>query len=131
MLANAAYAGVVTALGLAILYVLIRLLFIYADNGFPRFNQTEEFMGLNLGATCETGPACTYARYLEDGRGPELVAAGVTDASSFEAFVLHDELNGGLMLILFTVGGSLFGGALRALRSEPVAAPDASSEGSA
>src|SRR3712207_5286351 len=33
--ANSAWAGLVTGASLAILYVVLRLLFVYADNGYP------------------------------------------------------------------------------------------------
>ncbi len=62
--------------------------------------------------TCATGPQCTYERYLESGRGPELAAAGVTDAATFERFVLQEQLNGALTIIGLVAGGALVGGLL-------------------
>ncbi len=124
VLANAAYAGLVTGVGLALLYVVLRLLFIYADTGYPAFNRTDPSTGQPTPPFCATGPACTYERYVAFGRGPELAAAGVTDAASFEPFVLREQLTGGLALIVLTLGGALVGGGIRALRPpEPV--PDA------
>lgn len=117
VLANSAYAGLVTGIGLAVLYVAIRLLFIYADSGYRVPTQGGQL-------SCATGPACTYERYLASGRGPELTAGGVTDGASFEAFVLTEHLSGGLTLLVLSVGGALLAGGLRASRTPP-AAPEA------
>ncbi|MBA3307207.1 MAG: hypothetical protein H0T04_00825 [Chloroflexi bacterium] len=112
VLANSAYAGVVTGIGLALLYVAIRLLFIYADSGYRVDTQGGQL-------SCVPGPACTYERYLAAGRGPELTASGVTDGASFEAFVLSEHLSGGLTLLALSVGGALIAGGLRASRTPP------------
>lgn len=112
VMVDAGYAGLVTGVGLAVMYLGIRLLFIYADSGYRTPAQ-------GGGLTCETGPACTYARYLDAGRGPELTAAGVTDAATFGAFVLREQLGGAATLVVLTLGGSIVGGALRASRRPP------------
>lgn len=114
VLANSAYAGLVTGIGLAVLYVAIRLLFIYADSGYRVESQGGQL-------TCAPGPACTYERYLAAGRGPELTARGVTDASEFESLVLGEHLTGGLTLIALSAGGALLAGGLRASRTPPPA----------
>jgi hypothetical protein len=113
VLSNAAWAGLVTGLALAILYVVLRLLFIYADNGYPEFNRTDA-NGAPIGATCDAGPACTYARYVSAGRAGELAAAGVTDAATFEGYVLREQANGALLLTVATLAGALVGGAIAA-----------------
>lgn len=112
VLTNSVYAGLVTGIGLAVLYVAIRLLFIYADSGYRVESQGGQL-------ACAPGPACTYERYLAAGRGPELEASGVTDAASFEAFVLGEHLAGGLTLIVLSAGGALIAGGLRAWRTPP------------
>jgi hypothetical protein len=121
VLANAILAGAMTGLSLAILYGALRLLFVYADNGYPDFNQPDR-------PACTPGPACTYARYVAAGEGDELAAAGVVDAASFEAYVLREQLNGGLLLVGLTLGGAVVGGAFvagtgRARRAEAAAVP--------
>jgi hypothetical protein len=113
VVSNAAWAGLVTGLSLAILYVVLRLLFIYADNGYPEFNRTDS-RGAPIAATCQAGPACTYARYVSAGRTDELAAAGVTDAATFERYVLGEQANGALLLTLVTLAGALVGGAIAA-----------------
>ena len=109
VMANAAWAGLVTGLGIAVLYVVLRLVFVYGDTGaLPT--------GLNL--DCRTGPECTYTRYLEAGRSGELERAGITSAASFEAALLRELAFVGGALTVLTVGGSLVGGAGRALSSK-------------
>ncbi len=119
--ANAAYAGLVTGLSLALLYGALRLLFIYADNGYPDFNRTAQG-GQVVGAACTPGPDCSYQRYLLLGQAEQLRAFGVTDATSFERYVLQEQLNGALLLIAGTTlpamaGGLIFGAGGRQGRS--------------
>jgi hypothetical protein len=112
VLANALYAGLVTAVSLALLYGGVRLLFVYADSGYRDTGQGGPLV-------CRTGPDCTYQRYLADPvHGPELAAAGVHDAADFERFVLQGQLNGAITIVTLTLGGALMGGAFSALRSE-------------
>jgi hypothetical protein len=110
---NAVYAGLVTAVALVLLYGAIRLLFVYADTGYPDFNRTDRD-GLVIEPTCQVGPACTYARYVRAGQGPELGTLGVTDAASFERYALREQLNGSIALVVLTMGGALAGGAFYA-----------------
>jgi hypothetical protein len=113
VLANAAYAGAVTGVGVAVLYVLIRLVFLYGDGGaLPD--------GTSL--TCPTGPACTYQRYVRAGQADELAALGITDAASLEAATLRELVATGTGLFVLTLGGALLGGAARTFAtSNPVA----------
>jgi hypothetical protein len=105
VIANALYAGLFTALALAVLYAGVRLVFVYADAGYRDGTQGGPIL-------CTTGPQCTYQRYLESGRGQELAAAGVTDADTFERFVLQEQLNGALTIIALVTGGAVVGGLL-------------------
>jgi hypothetical protein len=110
VIVNALYAGAVTALSLVLIYGAIRLIFIYADNGSPDFNRIDS-KGQIVEPTCAVGPACTYARYLKAGRGPELEAFGVRDVASFESYALREQLNGSIALIVLTLGGAIIGAA--------------------
>jgi hypothetical protein len=112
VLANAAYAGLVTAVGLAVLYASIRLLFVYADSGYRDAAQGGQLQ-------CRPGPDCTYQRLLGAGGGPTLEAAGVTDAASFEQLVLREQASGALILIGLITGGALVGGAIKGLGPAP------------
>lgn len=102
LMANGLWAGLVTGIGLAILYAALRLLFVYADSGYRDTAQGGQL-------TCRTGPDCTYQRLLGAGNGPELVAAGVHDADSFAALVLREQLGGAGVLILLTLAGATIG----------------------
>jgi hypothetical protein len=130
-LTDAGYAGLVTALSLALVYAAVRLLFVFADSGYPSYNNTGP-LGEAVGPTCAAGPGCAYQRYVDQAAtdpafAAALAQAGVTDTASFEAFVLRDELDGGLVLVAMVVGGALGGGVFYAVagpakRPEPTPA---------
>jgi hypothetical protein len=89
---------------MAVLLLGIKALFFYADNGYR---------DASLGAPleCSSGPACVYARYLADGRGADLEAAGVTDVDSFTAFYWGQQASTiGTVFVLTLLGG--LGGAV-------------------
>jgi len=110
VLANSAYAGVVTGLGLALLYVVIRLVFIYGDTGsMPDGTRLD----------CSSGPDCIYQRYVTAGQAGELAEIGITDGASLESAVWRELLVTGTGLVLLTVGGSLVGGLGRSFTSPP------------
>jgi hypothetical protein len=114
VLTNSAYAGIVTGLGMAILYVLIRLVFIYGDTG-----------GLPDGTSlrCQMGPDCVYQRLvIEEGREGtvgELAEFGITDAKTLEAFAWRELATTGVTLFTLTLGGALIGGLGRAVSTVP------------
>jgi hypothetical protein len=109
--ANSLYAGVVTGIAIAVLYTVIRLVFLYGDSGaLPD--------GTSL--TCQTGPACTYQRYVELGQAEELAAIGITDGPSYEAAAWREFIANGTGLFALTVGGALIGAVGRSLVSVPV-----------
>lgn len=114
VLANAAWAGLVTGLGLALLYVTLRLVFIYGDTG-----------ALPDGSVlhCRPGPDCIYARYVDAGQAEELAALGVTDGASLEAAAWRELMVTGAGLIVLTLGGSLVGGVIRGFASPPRSMP--------
>jgi hypothetical protein len=116
---NAGFAGLVTGLSLALMYVGLRLLFVYADSGYR-----PETMGGQL--DCDTGPACTYARLVDEGNTADLAEGGITDAASFESAVWRWQGATVLILTLTTLVGALGAAAWRTLRAPPdvaVAAP--------
>jgi hypothetical protein len=112
VLANAAWAGLVTGMSLAIFYAAVRLLFVYFDAGYRPESQGGQI-------DCARGPECVYMRYVEEGRGDELAAAGVTDAAGFEGAMLGEQLDGALLLTGLTLAGAIGAGAVRALRRPP------------
>jgi hypothetical protein len=94
-------AGLITGLSLAVLYVLIRLLFLYLDNGFRAGGPPY---------VCSLGPECGYQRALDE---PSLRAAldeaGVHDAAGYAAYFLESQALGGAALLVLVLGGSLAG----------------------
>jgi hypothetical protein len=105
VLVNGLFAGLVTGLTTAVLLLGVKALFFFADNGYRD-------PGLGGSLTCGTGAECVYARYLDLGRGPELAAAGVTDAGSFTTFYWTAQLQSAGMLIVLTTLGGLGGAAI-------------------
>jgi hypothetical protein len=104
ILANGLVAGLVTAASMALLLLGVKALFFYADTGYR---------DASLGAPleCSPGPECVYARYLADGRGPDLEAAGVTDTASFTGLYWSQQFAAGAAVFGLTLV-SAFGGAL-------------------
>lgn len=99
ILANAIYAGLLTGVTYALLLLGIKALFFFADDGYR-----DASAGGRL--ECTSGAECVYERYVADGRGDELEAAGVTDVDSFTSFYWGQQLqSAGLMIALTTVGG--------------------------
>ena len=108
----------------AVLLLAIKALFFYADNGFRD-------PGLGGPISCRVGAECVYQRYLDDGRGPEFVAAGVTDAGSFTRFYWSEQFgSAGTILVLTTLGGA-GGAALYGVFRPKAAAPAGAGAGTA
>jgi hypothetical protein len=118
LFANAGFAGFVTGLSLALMYVGIRLLFIYADSGYR-----PEPMGGQL--DCAMGPDCYYARLVDEGEGASLAAEGIVDAAALER-AIWVELGGWLVILTgLTLTGALAAATWRAVRTPPAGAmPD-------
>ena len=94
-----------TGLTAALLLILIKGIFFYADSGFRDPGQGGQI-------TCQTGAECVYQRYLEAGRGAELATAGVHDAGSFTAFYWQEQFGTAGTLVLLTTLGALGGAAI-------------------
>ena len=109
VLANAVYAGVVTGVGIAVLYVAIRLVFIYGDSGA---------LPDGTASAAGPGPDCIYAALRGRGQADELAGLGITDGPSLEAAAWRELMATGLGLIVLTAAGSVIGGVARSL-SEP------------
>jgi hypothetical protein len=102
-LASGLVGGLITGLSLAVLYVLIRLLFLYLDNGFRAGGPPY---------VCALGPECGYQRALDE---PSLRAAldeaGIYDAAGYTAYFLEGQALGGATLLVLVLGGALAGAA--------------------
>ena len=105
ILANALWAGLVTALTWALLLLAVKAIFFVADDGYRDISQGGSI-------ECAGGADCVYARYLAEGRGEDLEAAGVTDVESFTAFYWGQQLQTAGLLAVMVMGGSLGGGLL-------------------
>jgi len=103
VLGDGLVAGLMTGLALAVFYVLIRLLFLYLDNGFRAGGPPY---------SCASGPECSYQRALDE---PALRAAleeaGVQDAAGYTAYFLEGQGIGGAALLVLVLGGALVGAA--------------------
>lgn len=102
LLANAAFAGVVTGLSLAVLLLGVKALFFLADDGYRD-------PGLGGRLTCTPGADCVYQRYLVD-QSAALRSAGVTDAATFGSFYWAQQWSTAGLLLTVTTGSALAGG---------------------
>ena len=127
VLLNAAYAGLVTGIGIAVFYVVIRMVFLYGDSGYPIFNRTDPVTHLSIPPYCESGPDCTYRRLLaleEAGGTPDVLASiGITDAKSMESALWRELAVTGTGLVLLTLGGAVIGGVARTFGKMPTSLP--------
>ncbi|HEX6945202.1 MAG TPA: hypothetical protein VF196_03345, partial [Casimicrobiaceae bacterium] len=103
VIANALFAGLVTGLSLAVLYLAVKGLFFMADDGYR-----DASAGGRL--TCETGPDCVYQRYLAFHGAEVLEAQGVSDVDTFTQFYWTQQLSQAGSFLALSLGGSLIGG---------------------
>jgi len=123
IVANGMFAAAVTAATLAVLYLGIKALFFFADDGYR-----DASVGPPL--VCQSGAGCVYARYTADpDLGPRLRSAGVADVDAFTSFYWTEQSsNAGYVLVLALVGGlggTLAYGVTRPGRRRPGEATDA------
>jgi hypothetical protein len=111
IIVNGLFSGLVTGLTVAILLLLIKAIFFYADSGYPDFNRADG-NGNVIPPSCQPGADCVYQRYLAADRGDDLAAAGVTDVSSFTGFYWSEQFGTAETIILMTTLGGLGGAAL-------------------
>ncbi|MEO8571633.1 MAG: hypothetical protein ABI553_08005 [Chloroflexota bacterium] len=127
ILVNGVFAGVATGMTLAVLLLLIKAIFSYADSGYPDFNRVDK-AGHPIPPNCQPGPDCTYQRYLAAGRGPDLQAAGVSDAGSFTTLYWADQFGtAGTIVFVTTLGGLGGAGLYGVFRPKAQAVAEASS----
>jgi hypothetical protein len=112
IVANAAFAGLVTGLTMAAFLLVVKALFFFGDNGYPDFNRVDAQTRQPVPPTCESGAGCVYARYVANGDGPELAAAGITDAASFTTFYWGQQASSSGTVLVLTLLGGLGGGIL-------------------
>jgi hypothetical protein len=112
IVANALAAGVATAVAMAALLLVIKVLFFFGDTGYPDFNRVDANSHQVVPPLCDNGAGCVYARYLAQGSGPELTAAGISDVGGFTAFYWRQQLSAAGTVFVLTIAGALGGGVL-------------------
>lgn len=117
IIANGLYAGVLTAVTLALCFLLTKWVFFTADNGF----RTEADGGP---LSCETGADCVYQRYLAAGQGSALEEAGITNVDEFTAFYWQEQLGTAATVFVLGVLGGLGGAGIYGI-ARPRSRPDA------
>jgi hypothetical protein len=128
ILRNGVFAGLVTGLTTALLLLLLKAVFFYADTGYPDFNRVDA-SGQPIPPSCQTGADCVYRRYVALGRDAELRAAGATDGASFGALYWNQQFAVAGALLLATTAGGLGGAAMYgALRPKPTPQDRAASQ---
>jgi len=103
VLLNALYAGLITGITYAVLFLGVKALFFNLDAGYR-----DASMGGPI--SCTTGADCVYQRYFASPQGPELASHGVVDAASFSAFYWSQQLSTAGMTFVLSVGGAVAGG---------------------
>ena len=112
IVANAAFAGLVTGLTMAAFILVVKALFFFGDGGYPDFNRIDPKTREAVAPFCDSGAGCVYARYLAHGDGPQLAAAGITDASRFTAFYWGQQASAAGTVLVVTLVGGVGGGVL-------------------
>lgn len=119
ILRNGVFAGFVTGLATALLILILKAIFFFADTGYPDFNRVDA-AGQPFPPYCQTGADCVYQRYVALGRDADLRAAGATDGVSFGALYWNQQFTVAGALLLVTTAGGLGGAAMYgALRPKP------------
>src|SRR6478752_630956 len=111
LISNGLTAAVATGLTMAVLILLFKALFFFADGGYPDFNRVDKD-GNTIPPSCQTGADCVYSRYVAAGRGPDLAAAGAVDASTFTGFYWSEQFRTAATVFVLTVVGGVGGAVL-------------------
>ncbi len=127
---NAAFAGLVTGLTMAAFLIVVKSLFFFADGGYPDFNRVDPNTHAVVAPFCDAGASCVYARYLAQGDGPALGAAGITDVATFTSLYWGQQFSAAGTVLVLTLAGGIGGGLLYGT-FRPKAAPAAGSTSSA
>lgn len=116
ILVNGAYAGLLTALTLALSFLGTKWIFFSADSGYRSAADGGPI------AACVTGADCVYQRYLAEDKGPEFEAAGITNVDEFTAFYWREQSGtAGTVFVLGLLGG--LGGAAAFGMARPRSGP--------
>jgi hypothetical protein len=117
ILANGLYAGLLTAVTLALCFLGTKAIFFTADNGYRSAADGGPIAG------CQTGADCVYQRYLAEGKGPDFEAAGIMNVDDFTAFYWGEQLGTAVTVFVLGVLGGLGGAAIYGIARPKAAAP--------
>lgn len=115
IVSNAVAAGAATGVTMAALLLVIKVLFFFGDSGYPDFNRVDPDTHQVIPPLCDAGAGCVYARYVAQGSGPELTAAGIGDVSAFTGFYWAQQLSAAGTVLALTLAGAIGGGILYGL----------------
>jgi hypothetical protein len=122
VLINGTFAALVTGVSMALLLLAIKAIFFFADGGYPDFNRVDA-AGKAIPPSCASGADCVYQRYVAAGRGADLAAAGVTDASTFTSFYWSEQFGSAVTIVVLTTLSGVGGAGLYwVFRPKPVVA---------
>jgi hypothetical protein len=121
LISNGLVASVATGLTMAVLILLFKALFFFADGGYPDFNRIDQD-GNAIPPACQTGADCVFSRYVAAGRGPDLAAAGAVDASSFTGVYWSEQFRTAATVLLLTAVGGVGGAVLYGVAGPKAAA---------
>jgi hypothetical protein len=122
VLINGTFAALVTGVSMALLLLAIKAIFFFADGGYPDFNRVDA-AGKAIPPSCVSGADCVYQRYVAAGRGADLAAAGVTDASTFTSFYWSEQFGSAVTIVVLTTLSGVGGAGLYwVFRPKPVVA---------
>jgi hypothetical protein len=121
LISNGLVASVATGLTMAVLILLFKALFFFADGGYPDFNRIDQD-GNAIPPACQTGADCVFSRYVAAGRGPDLAAAGAVDASSFTGVYWSEQFRTAATVFLLTAVGGVGGAVLYGVAGPKAAA---------
>ncbi len=123
ILANGAYAGLLTAVTLALCFLGTKAIFFSADNGYRSTADGGPIPG------CQAGADCVYERYLAEGKGPDFEAAGIMNVDDFTAFYWREQLGTAATVFVLGVLGGLGGAAIYGIARPRAAGPAATGGG--
>jgi len=103
IIANAAWAGLITGLTSALLLLGVKAIFFTADDGYRD-------VSLGGPVECSGGADCVWKRYLAAGRGPQLEDLGVTDLPAFTSFYWREQVSTAGTIVVVTLAGGIAGG---------------------
>ena len=122
ILINGTFAALVTGVSMALLLLADQGDLLLRRRRLPGLQPGRQ-AGKAIPPSCVSGADCVYQRYVAAGRGADLAAAGVTDASSFTSFYWSEQFGSAVTIVVLTTLSGVGGAGLYwVFRPKPVAA---------